>query len=431
MAQPANLYERATAALAVTIGIAAAFSSLSPRASVVLLIIVGLTASAVCWPRARALLDHGMKSPIIIAGAVLITYLVWSAGWALDQSAALSKSAGLAVIAVLAAIAFAGIQQLDASATRRAAKIFLFGAAAGAAFVTIEFASGQAITRALFNMLPILRPEVGKDVAVDGDRVVQIARYELNRNVAMLVLLLWPSLAVLLQGRERWRIWVGAAAVALTVLLAFSSEHESSMIAIGVSTVVMGLALWRRRLVGYAMMVAWCLAFLLVIPASLLAYQKAELHHAPWLPTTAQARIIIWGYTAEQVAKNPILGIGVRSTRVLDADLSPTAERAEGDVFARRPGRHAHNLFLQSWFELGLIGVVLVMGFGVLILRRLVNLPNELQPFACALFAAFMVIACFAWGMWQTWLLAAYALSALYLALAAHLHAWNREKHTA
>jgi len=28
-----------------------------------------------------------------------------------------------------------------------------------------------------------------------------------------------------------------------------------------------------------------------------------------------------------------------------------------------------------------------------------------------------MVIAGLAWGMWQTWLLAAYALSALYLAL--------------
>jgi hypothetical protein len=431
MAQPANLHERATAALAVSIGIAAAISSLSPRASVVLLIIVGLAASAVCWPRARTLLDLGMSSPIMIAGAMLITYLVWSAGWALDQSAALSKSTGLAVIAALAAIAFAGIQQLDDAATRRAAKIFLVGAAAGAVFVTIEFASGQAITRALFNLLPMLRPEAGKDIVVDGGRVVQIARYELNRNMAVLVLLLWPALAVLLQGGERWRLWVGAAAVALTALLAFSSDHESSMIAIGVSTIVMGLALWRGQMVGYALMVAWCLAFLLVIPASLLAYQKAELHHAPWLPTTAQARIIIWGYTAEQVAKNPIFGIGVRSTRVLDTDLLPTAERVEGDVFARRPGRHAHNLFLQSWFELGLIGVVLVMGFGVLILRRLVNLPNELRPFACALFAAFMVIACFAWGMWQTWLLAAYALSALYLTLAAHLHASNRGKDTA
>jgi len=425
MGSPVHLQERAAAALALAIGAAAAFSSLSPRASVLLLIIVGIASAALCQPKARALIARGLKGPIIITGAVLLTYLVWSAGWALDQAAALSKTAGVAVIAAVAAVSFAGIGELDGVAARRAAKIFLMGAAVGAVFVAIEFATGQSITRALFNIVPILRPEDGKDVAVDGGRVVKIARYELNRNIAVLVLLLWPALAVLLQGQERWRIWLAAAAVALTGLLAFSSEHESSMIAISVGVAVLLAGMLGRRLVGRALTVAWCLAFLLIVPASLLAYQKAELHHAAWLPTTAQARIIIWGYTAEQVVKNLVLGIGVRSTRVLDTALLPSAERAEGDVFARRPGRHAHNLFLQSWFELGLIGVVLVMGFGVLILRRLANLSHELQPFAYALFGTFMAIASFAWGMWQTWLLAAYALSALYFALAVRLSTSN------
>ena len=44
-------------------------------------------------------------------------------------------------------------------------------------------------------------------------------------------------------------------------------------------------------------------------------------------------------------------------------------------------------------------------------------MAEPLKPFGYALFSAFMVIAGLAWGMWQTWLLAAYALSALYLAL--------------
>ena len=37
-----------------------------------------------------------------------------------------------------------------------------------------------------------------------------------------------------------------------------------------------------------------------------------------WLPGTARARVIIWEYTAEQVFKHPLLGVGVESTAILN-----------------------------------------------------------------------------------------------------------------
>ncbi len=404
-------------ACALAIAAAAAFSCLAPRATVFLLVLVALAAAWVVLP-APGDWRRTLKTPVIATGGLLLLYMAASALWALDPAAAAAKVTGVAAVAGCALLAFAALDRLDRGTTERTALIFLAGAAAGALLVASEFATGQAITRLLFNLFPVLRPEGNKDLAVSDGEVFQIAHYELNRNIAVLVLTLWPALLVLTRQRAvSARLPLALAAAALTAILAFVSDHQTSMIAIVVGAAVLLAARVNARAVGRAVTAAWCLAFLLVIPASLAAYHKAELQHAKWLPSTARARIIIWNFTAEKVAQHPFLGIGVRSTRVLDAALLPNVKPDEGEVYAPRPGRHAHNLYLQSWFELGLIGAGLVMAFGLAILSRLAAVAEPLQPFGYALFGAVMVIAGLAWGMWQTWLLAAYALSALYLAL--------------
>ena len=370
-----KLQLRIDTVVALAIALAAAVSCLAPRASVVLLVIIAIAAARALYPDRWRLGLEAMGRPVIVTGGLLLLYMAASSIWALDPGAAASKVTGVAAVALCAFISFAGLQCLDAKATERAVRLVLIGAGLGLALVALEFASGQSVTRLLFNILPVLRPEGGKDLAIETGRVTGIARYELNRNVAVVVLLLWPAILLLMQQRTMpGRALLGAAAILLTGGLAFISEHETSMIAFSISLVVMAIAWLNERLAGWAVMAVWCLAFVLIIPLSLYAYQKADLHHSPHLPYTAQARIIIWGFTAEKVMQSPLIGIGVRSTRVLDSELLPTAERDEGDVFARRPGRHAHNLFLQSWFELGLIGAGLVLAFGVAVLRRASNL---------------------------------------------------------
>lgn len=87
--------------------------------------------------------------------------------------------------------------------------------------------------------------------------------------------------------------------------------------------------------------------------------------------------------------------------------------------FASAPGEHAHNLFLQTWYELGLIGAILLALAGAAIALRMRRLPKDIQPFAAASFAAFFGIAAFAWSIWQTWFMCAIGLLILYVSLAA------------
>jgi hypothetical protein len=198
------------------------------------------------------------------------------------------------------------------------------------------------------------------------------------------------------------------------------SEHDSSQVALLGSSLIVLLA-WRwRQPVVRALAVLWCAAFIFVIPASFLTYQSG-LHFANWLPESARARIILWEYTAQQALRHPLLGVGIKSTPILtdQKKAHATLEQPKRFVYPRTGGHHGHDIFLQTWFELGAVGALLLALAGALVLMLVPLLPSTAQPFAAGTFAAFALVGAFAWGMWQTWFLCVVGLLPLYLCVAA------------
>jgi O-antigen ligase len=180
-----------------------------------------------------------------------------------------------------------------------------------------------------------------------------------------------------------------------------------------VSPIVFFLAWnWRRPIIG-ALAALYCLAFVLAIPVVFAAYD-VNLQTAEWLRSSFRARIIIWEYTAERVLDHPWLGIGAASTPTL-REPRDQSEKPPGYVYPRNTGQHAHNMYLQTWYELGAAGVLLIVIAGAIVAFRISLLPIETQPFAAASFAVFLSIAASSWGMWQEWLMAAFGLSVVYL----------------
>ena len=84
----------------------------------------------------------------------------------------------------------------------------------------------------------------------------------------------------------------------------------------------------------------------------------------------------------------------------------------------RRLGIHAHNLYLQVWFELGAIGAALVLLLGVTLLRAVRTLARDVRPYAYAAFSTAALVAAFGWGLWQTWLLAGFGMAFILVILA-------------
>ena len=170
-------------------------------------------------------------------------------------------------------------------------------------------------------------------------------------------MLLWPGLLALRAlPSPRRKLLSVLFFLALAVPIAIS-EHDSSQVGLVASLLVLLLAWVSPRAVVRGLAIAWCLGFVLVIPLDFLAF-KADLHQAKWLPMSARARIIIWEYTAERVLEKPFLGIGADSTPAMMVKPKNPSERPKGFVIRRTTGQHAHNLFLQSWYELGVFGVI-------------------------------------------------------------------------
>jgi O-antigen ligase len=394
-------------------------TAITPRFSPFLLFLLAFVIIVAALRRGlslRALIKPNAAMAALIAVAL---YAALSAVWAVDPRAALATGALFAAATVTTLAAAAAIPSLDPDQVRRAALAFVAGACCAALFVTIELATDGALTRGMMNAVSILQPQDTKRVRIEGGRVTGMKLAELNLNVSIVAFLLWPGLlavAALLRDPRR-KLLSGMYFIAVAIPI-FLSEHNSSQIGVIASALILPLAFVNPRAVIRGLAVAWCLGFVLVLPLGFFAYQ-AGFHRAHWLPNSAQARIIIWEYTAERVLEHPLLGIGADSTPAARAKTETPAEKPKGFVQARTTGHHAHNLFLQSWYELGLLGAVLAAVAGAATALRLLRLPERAQPFGAAAFTLFAVIAAFAWGMWQVWFVASVGLLALYLLMAA------------
>jgi len=349
---------------------------------------------------------------------LVVAYVLLGATWADNPPATLVKGGLLFTATVITFAAIAALAEGDAEQLRRAAFAFAIGAFLSGLFMLSELLTDGAITRGYADVLAWLRP--GATIMhmkfVDG-RVAKMDVSQLNRSIAMVMFNLWSGLLVLQTLEDRTRRVAASLLFALAIAVpVVISKHQSSQVALLGSVPAFFLARLWPKTVFRALAVIWCLGFVLVMPLSFLSYD-AGLHLATWVPHSFRARIIIWEYTSERTLKHPWLGIGARSTR---AERTPEAlsEKPKGFAYPRNTAAHAHNMFLQSWYELGLVGVILIAVAGAIIALRMSLLPFEVQPFAAATFGTFLGIASFAWGMWQTWLICAVGLMVVYLRLA-------------
>jgi O-antigen ligase len=396
------------------------FTAASPRTAPFFLPIVAALLMVVALRRGLPWRDLLKPNAALFALLAVSAYAGLSAIWAADPEAALSKCGLLLATTLVVFAASAAIPTLDAGQVRRASQAFIAGAFCAAGFVAIELFSDGAITRAAMNTFPAFRPERAKHVTIHHDKVTKINLSEFNQDIAILALLLWPGLLALkvLDGPRRKLLTV-LFFLALAVPIAIS-EHDSSQVGLVASLLILVLAWMNPRAVVRGLAIAWCLGFALVIPLDFLAF-KADLHQAKWLPMSARARIIIWEYTAERVLEKPFLGIGADSTPAMMTKPKNPADKPKGFVIRRTTGQHAHNLFLQSWYELGVLGVILAAIAGAAVALRILLLPAAAQAYGAACFTMVAVIAAFAWGMWQIWLICAVGLLPLYLLMPAAL----------
>lgn len=412
------MFKREPAIIGALFFLAPFITLAAPLSAVFILIVVSLVAVALTLLHGHSIkelfrFDFGLALLALVAA-----YLFVSASWSLAPASALGKAAWFASVVILTYAATRSLHAWNRQQVRVAAIAFIAGVFAGMVFIMLQILTDQAPIRLLYNVFPEARPGRLKGLEVEDGRVVDISIFELNRNVAVLLTVFWPALLCLMRLPDigRRRLMIAALGLGMVIVAALST-HETSQLGLIVSLTVFLLAWYWPVVTRRGMLAAWFLVFALIVPLSTLAL-KAKLHETEWLPFSAQARIVLWAYRAEKVEEAPLLGVGLGSTRQLRwKDVPPAPVKMQSE-HPWQIGWHAHNGFLEIWFELGLVGVILFLAAGWAVIGYIGRQSLTVQPFILAQFAALFVILAVGWGIWQSWLMALPGLAAIFATLA-------------
>lgn len=389
-----------------------------------------LAALPFAWVGWRGLVPTSAASGLLAKAAMLFCgYMAFSIVLSVDRTEAIGKTLLFAGLAVAIAVAAAGYRRASAPQLLGLGRAAVTGFAIALAFLCIEETFDHVIKNNLYRAIPLLAPDAKHVSASEAGLVAAV--YLTNRSIAFMVLALGPVLVIAsmtLTGIWRTVALLGLPFVALHT--AFASQHESSQLGLAAGAAILAAGLFRWRAAMWLVVAGWVAANALVVPAVQGLY-ATNLHVSSWLPFSAKARVILWNYTAEQVWRQPLLGVGLASTRRLDDRRAESAPTLPGHVFPQRTGPHAHNIYLQTWYELGLVGAVLLTALGLGLIAAIARLQEATRPYALATFAAAAAISASSWGLWQPWFMAMLAIAAILVVMADAITASSCDARTA
>jgi hypothetical protein len=351
----------------------------------------------------------GVSVVILVAAC----YALLNSQWSMAKDEALAYAVMLFVVPFCLHLGLGAWAQIGhRSATTAMAVGFYVGFVLAGCLLCYEIISHHAIYFQLVATFPRLHPQAQKYLSMGA-----LPPHFLNHRMTALAIMFWPALLTTLRlGATSWRRgWLLAGLLPSLVAIAFS-EHSTSQVALVVGTCVAVVCQWSSRAAQRLLMLGWITACLAVVPLSLTAY-AANLHHLSWLSPSAQDRLVIWKATSELIPNAPMLGVGVHSGRVITrAEFE--RPKAPGTPYALSVGWHSHNAFLQVWFEGGAVGAGILLCFGLLALRGIGVQDAAVQSTLFATFATCTMIASAGFSAFAPWLVASFAICALFAAMA-------------
>ena len=385
------------------------------------LVVIGISialSGLLIWQNiAREDLRQGARRSLLRPEIPFIAWVFVACIWAVEPGSALLKALFLAVLILHAVVLSQYAHQIEQRDIEALSRGLLAGFILGGLYLGVEITTRDGIARFVLTYLPELDRGIAKHGTAKDGVILKMTGAHITRVSVVLSLLACPAvLAATLytKGLTRWLSYAAVVAVSLVIFFHPYSQSQTAQLAILVVVGSLLLAIASPTLARWVMMAGFSAWLALVVPASLAMF-SAELHKSKELFNSARARVIIWNYTAEQVLENPILGVGTNSTRYIDEARTKPAETPKDLVVAPATRAHPHNIYLQIWYELGIVGVVAFGILGISLLLKTSVLPQPAAAFAIAHFAICMTVIAPTYGLWQNWFQSAIVLSVLAL----------------
>jgi tetratricopeptide (TPR) repeat protein len=176
---------------------------------------------------------------------------------------------------------------------------------------------------------------------------------QVHQNVlgGFLVSFLPLALAYLIWGRGRWtRLYCGFCALIALIAIVVTSSR-SALLGLGAAGLVFIFFLLNRRLLRNPKLFYSASVGILLLTGSVLVVLLPKVEN--W-----SSRLQLWNTTLHMISDYPLTGAGLGQFESQMANYGT-------------PDKHAHNLFLQSWAEFGICGLVAILVVLGLTLTRL------------------------------------------------------------
>ena len=273
-----------------------------------------------------------------------------------------------------------------------------------------DVVSGQTIKIWAYNAIGIDPSLVTSQwVVFKNGKVVKFTLSDETRNAFVIPLLIWPALmAADCISKTKLKCVIKGLLISVAAGGVFLSPNDTAKLAIVFGAMAFGAArlsrIWSLRFV----IGIWLAGCLLALPVAS-GLDGSRLEKAARMPPNGRARIKIWRSTADETYKSPLIGIGANASSAVSkrmVELRNDPAQAVTVPVGFVPAAHAHNISLQTWYELGVCGAALLSIFGLGILLRIGQLPERTFAFGLATFASGAMLASSSSGLWQLWFLA-------------------------
>lgn len=401
---PASLGGRLAVVLSAVAFLSPLIGLVAPRGIALLWVLGAVTGLAIMYRHRTR--PNALAVPILVLLVLLGGWALVSSLWAIDF-----RSAPIAALKFLGGVAagwvlFGLACRLDNQDAQGVYRALVAGLALNFGILAIDIATRGKISRLLVGMDYGSRREI----------------FWFSRDVVVLVLLSWP---LALMAWARGKPLLAAAPFMGTIAAAAYIGHDTALWAtltgLAAALAVNFLGRWAARAIGLAAASGILAAPFLVRTL----FDPLRLGETmPFLPNSAVHRVYIWNFAYERISDHPWLGWGM--------DASPDVPGGMEVVRVSDPVHtwgflgqlmplHPHNMPLQIWLELGMVGAVLTAILTGLILWRAVTpaRPRESAAMITGQFTATIVFMAASFGAWQSWWHGAVWIAATLMALAA------------
>lgn len=230
---------------------------------------------------------------------------------------------------------------------------------------------GWALASAAIALYSIGAGLAGSGLAVEG--VVRIRGLHPHPNALALYLerplILAAAIALAGTGRSRW-LWAIPAVISAGALV--FTYSRGALLSVLLTLLLAG---WLTR--HHRLTVAFAASGTVAITVLILAAPERFL--SLFRGGSGSLRLDIWGAALAMIRDYPIFGIG------LDQFLYQYAPRyVAPEAWPERFTSHPHNLLLDAWLRLGLMGVTLLICAAVTLLRCLYSVTRKVSPMGLA-----------------------------------------------